>query len=250
MDLLPSSLRFRQPEAIAELWLRCQGLKSSCQHRRESAGLAQRLFGERLAAAESFQAVRILPVLATLTSELSLVLSAVGLVVRFAAGPAEELVAEQTAAAAGPAEGLVAEQTAAAAGLAEGLVAEQTAAAAGLAEELVAEQTVVVVKPLERASAALAAECRTIVAAVFATAGFVLLDATESVVGDYRSVEHDYSLVVRSYSLAARSCTMAKNSHIRLIQQSTNVSSCENGCLNCIRRQRHLCWRKQPELKL
>ena len=210
-------------------------LKSSCQHRRESAGLAQRLFGERLAAAESFQAVRILPVLATLTSELSLVLSAVGLVVRFAAGPAEELVAEQTAAAAG---------------LAEGLVAEQTAAAAGLAEELVAEQTVVVVKPLERASAALAAECRTIVAAVFATAGFVLLDATESVVGDYRSVEHDYSLVVRSYSLAARSCTMAKNSHIRLIQQSTNVSSCENCCLNCIRRQRHLCWRKQPELKL
>ena len=191
------------------LWLRCQGLKSSCQHRRESAGLAQRLFGERLAAAESFQAVRILPGLATLTSELSQVLPAAELVVRFAAG------------------------------LAEALVAEQTAAESGLAEELVAEQTVVVVKPLERASAALAAECRTIVAAVFATAGFVLLDAPESVVGDCRWVEHNCSLVVRSYSLAASSCTMAKNSHIRLIQQSTNVSSCENGRLSCIRRQRH-----------
>ena len=217
------------------LWLRCQGLKSSCQHRRESAGLAQRLFGERLAAAESFQAVRILPGLATLTSELSQVLPAAELVVRFAAGLAEALVAEQTAAESG---------------LAEELVAEQTVVAAGPAEELVAEQTVVVVKPLERASAALAAECRTIVAAVFATAGFVLLDAPESVVGDCRWVEHNCSLVVRSYSLAASSCTMAKDSHIRLMQQSTNVSSCENGRLNCIRRQRHLCWRKQPELKL
>ena len=198
------------------LWLRCQGLKSSCQHRPESVELAARLFGELQAAAESFQAVRILPGLATLTSELSQVLPAAELVVRFAAG------------------------------LAEALVAEQTAAESGLAEELVAEQTVVVVKPLERASAALAAECRTIVAAVFATAGFVLLDAPESVVGDCRWVEHNCSLVVRSYSLAASSCTMAKNSHIRLIQQSTNVSSCENGRLSCIRRQRHLCWRKQP----